>query len=155
MDEDEIVLLFSALSKMCQSKLFWEHADWGYGDIGMTHDTIRYDVPSGAHPADHLGVFDQWTKVRIVEQEMRGDNGSVGGVTRGGWFVGTADDVFTRETLDAVGANDKVCFNELAGFEGKCGYGRIHGDDAAVGADGDARMRLCELADDSMEIGSL
>jgi hypothetical protein len=50
----------------------------GDKEIGMTHDTISYGVPSGAHPADHLGGFDQWTK---VEQEVGRDDGSVGGVT--------------------------------------------------------------------------
>ena len=86
---------------------------------------------------------------------MGGDDGSVGGVTCCGWFVGTADDVFAGETLDAVGADDEVCFDDLAGFEGEGGYGRIHGDNAAVGADGDARMRLCELIDDAMKVGPL
>jgi hypothetical protein len=127
----------------------------GDGGMGMTHNIISQDVPSGADPADHLGGFDQWTKVGIVEQEVCRDGGPVGGITGWGWFVGTANYVFAGETLDAIGADDEVCFNELAGFEGEGGYGRIHGDDVAVGANGDTRMRLCELVDNAMKIGSL
>ena len=121
----------------------------------MTHNIISHDMSPGAHPANHLGGFDQWTKVRILEQEFCRNGGPVGGVSRWGWFIGTANDVFTGKTLDAVGAYDEICFNDLAGFEGEGGYGGIHGYDAAASANGDARIALCELVEHAMKVGSL
>lgn len=112
-------------------------------------------MASWAHPTDHLGCFNQRTKIRILEQQVRRDDRSVGGVARWRWFVGSANDVFAGKTLDAVGADDEICMNDFAGFEGQGGYGRVHGNDTATSANGDARMGLRELIDDTMKVGSL
>lgn len=158
MRQNEIELLFSALREMGQPIYFRRTGATDLGQrtaIGITYDTISHDVASWTHPADHLGCFNQRTKVWIVEQQVRRDDGSVGGVTRWRWFVGSANDVFAGKTLDAVGADDEVCVNDFAGFEGQSGYRRFHGDNTAIGANGDARMRLRELIDEAMKVGSL
>lgn len=121
----------------------------------ITYNVISHDVSSRTHPTDHLRCLGQRTEVWIPEQQVRRDDGSVGSISRWRWFVGSANDVFAGETLDAVGTNDEVCVNDFAGLEGQGWYGRIQGNNTAMGANGDARMRLCELIDDAMKVGSL
>lgn len=121
----------------------------------MTHNAISHDMSPGTHPADHLGSFYQWTKVWIFEQKVRGDDSSVGSVSRRSWFVGSTDNVLACDTLDAVGTDDEVGTNNLAGLESEGWYGWIHGDDAALGTYSDARMTLCEFVDHAVKVCSL
>jgi len=114
-------------------------------DAGMTNDIICHDVSPGAYPANHFGGFNQWAEVRILEQEVCQNGGSVGSISRWGSFIRTTNNVFTGKTLDsdAVSTYDRVWFNDLAGSKGENGYGWIHGCNAAASVNSDARIALC------------
>lgn len=116
-------------------------------------DAVSHDMASRTHPPRHLGVLNEAPQIGVGQEQIGGDDRTVGSIAGIDRLIDVSDDHFPDHRLDTVGAEDEVAIESLAGAEGDRGRIGVDGGDKAVEAESDERDG--DVVEELVEVGTL